>query len=136
MQAKYLSAIRCVICRKEYTGEELETQPPEKQGKCPNCEATGLPEYTIHDVQVTLNWHELRILCIWAKNWQENMPLDRKEEAGRCLESIFNLIRLHRPENTPGLTLQDEMKELAITHGPVELSNGNEVQVFEKPKVH
>lgn len=36
---------------------------------CPNCGSEGVPCATENQVTVEVNTHELRLLCIWAENW-------------------------------------------------------------------
>ncbi len=36
---------------------------------CPNCGSHGTPCSTDNQVTVSINTHELRLLCIWAENW-------------------------------------------------------------------
>jgi hypothetical protein len=36
---------------------------------CPNCGSTGTPCSNDNQVNVSINTHELRLLCIWAENW-------------------------------------------------------------------
>lgn len=56
--------IRCVDCGVEFDFAALSPGT----AACPNCNSDGVPCDVADDVTVKINWHELRILCIWAEN--------------------------------------------------------------------
>ena len=68
--------IRCVICGKEFSDDEL----PESTCECPNCGTKSLPCLIVDDVNIKINWHELRILTIWAENWARQIDRTEKKE--------------------------------------------------------
>lgn len=73
--------------------------------KCPNCGSEGIPCSISEDVNIEINWHELRILCIWAENWGR-----RINEAG-TVYSIVQTLQEQFPDKTP-LTLAGEVNQL------------------------
>jgi predicted nucleic acid-binding Zn-ribbon protein len=101
--------IRCTICGTEFSDDEL----PEGTCGCPNCGTKSLPCDIKDDVSIKINWHELRILTIWAENWAKYIDkTDQKEE--KLLLSIMTITqRLEKqfPDKTP-LTLFREIREL------------------------
>lgn len=58
--------VRCTLCGAEFTDEQIRDATC-----CPNCRHTGVPMAIADDVQVRINWHELRILVMWAHWWAE-----------------------------------------------------------------
>ena len=95
--------IRCTMCGEEFTDEEIENA-----NCCPKCGSKGVPMSIRHDVTVRINWHELRILGIWASNWAEKCG----EDAPKVLEAILGRLDKYRPEGAAALTLMEEVKEL------------------------
>lgn len=55
--------IRCVVCRTEYTYSEIK----ENEG-CPECGYQGLTMLTDGDLNIDINWFELRLICMWAES--------------------------------------------------------------------
>lgn len=100
-----MKTARCVRCSVEYSDEELNQLNPDK---CPNCGTVGLPMLISEDVMLPINWHELRILTIWATNWAEKLEDDCKID----LMAILKRLSKHRPEGAAALTIVGEFKEL------------------------
>lgn len=73
---------------------------------CPACGSTALPCAWADEVSVTVNWHALRVLIIWAENWQ------RERKLGRAVYAIAGRIRAQHPDRIP-LTLAEELGEVA-----------------------
>lgn len=105
--------------------------------RCPNCQSTGRPCGHSEQVNVSINWHELRILCIWAENWQGQHNL------GRTVYSIAKRLKAQFPEHGP-LTLAEELGELSKQYD-ISVSNldlrrniaeqtGEEVGLLRLPK--
>ena len=59
--------VRCLKCRKEFDETEIEGAK-----ECPNCHDRGVPMDVANDVMVKINWHELRMLCLWAERWAQH----------------------------------------------------------------
>ena len=101
--------VRCSLCGKEFTDEEIEGVM-----KCPNCGTKSLPCAISDDVEIKINWHELRILVIWAENWARKCDAEESDREEKMMLSIMTIAeRLQRqfPEKTK-LTLFAEIREL------------------------
>lgn len=73
---------------------------------CPSCGVQASPCVDAEQVQVSVNWHELRLLCIWAESWQ------RERSLGRTVYSIANRLQVQHHALVP-LTLAAELGEMA-----------------------
>ena len=107
--------VRCSLCGKEFSDDELKDAI-----KCPNCGTMSLPCAISDDVEIKINWHELRILVIWAENWarhsdnNDNGDNDNNVREEKMLLSIMTIAeRLQRqfPDKTK-LTLFSEIRKL------------------------
>jgi len=58
-----MKPIRCIVCRTEFENKELEGN----QG-CPVCGYQGLTMLTNGDLNIDINWFELRLICMWAES--------------------------------------------------------------------
>lgn len=74
---------------------------------CPACGTDSVPCRDADQVTVQVNWHELRLLCIWAENWQR-----RAVTTTRVVYSIAKRLRRQHPNRSP-LTLAEELGEVA-----------------------
>lgn len=115
---------RCTECASEFDDLQIATA-----AHCPACGTTSVPCRISEDVFVRMNWHELRVLGIWASNWSAQH--DCGPSGKRTLLSI-----LHRLENQhpgkPKLTLAGEIKDLANVLGTdVEVRHGAECEVVK-----
>jgi hypothetical protein len=100
-----MKTTRCTACASEFTDAELEGAKA-----CPACGATGVPSAIADDVTIKINWHELRILGIWASNWAE--AKFRDEDGHRTLRAILARLQAQHPGKAP-LSLEGELKDLA-----------------------
>lgn len=107
--------MRCTTCRAEFTRAETADV-----SCCPTCGATGLPMAIGDDVEISINWHELRILGIWASNWA---VAHCDEGSRKALASVLHSIAVQHPERATHqpLTLAGEIGNLrrAIDGGEV-----------------
>ena len=87
------------ITRKE-SGEGLNC--------CPRCKSNGVPCDPANDLTVEVNWHELRILGIWASNWAAKVC---DGDAERTVRSILSRLERQYPEQNP-LTLGGELRQV------------------------
>ncbi len=55
--------IRCIVCRTEFENDELKGN----EG-CPVCGYQGLTMLTNGDLNIDINWFELRLICMWAES--------------------------------------------------------------------
>ena len=81
---------------------------------CPKCGCKSTPCDPKLDVTVDINWHELRILGVFAENWATSITAESGTEPSRIVTAITS--RLHRqyPEYTQ-LTLRGEIAALPET---------------------
>lgn len=120
--------VRCTACAAEFTHEELENV-----SACPTCGTDGVPSLIADDVTVRINWHELRILGIWASNYAGGK--DIPEKLRRTLLAILDRLEAQHPGKTP-LTLSRELRQLGNATGAtveVHTKDGVEVIKGEKP---
>lgn len=96
--------IRCTKCYGEFSKEETKNV-----SCCPKCGSKGVPMLISQDVEIKINWHELRILCSWAENLAE---VKCDEDSRSMLEAMMNRLDKYRPEGGAALTLTREVKEL------------------------
>lgn len=105
-----MNDIRCVICGEEFKNDEIG----ENVEKCPNCGTESIPCDIEDDVQIKINWHELRILSIWAENWARQLDQTKSDKEERNLLTILTIaqrLQEQQPDKLP-LTLYGEIKEL------------------------
>ena len=60
----------CTICGIDIESFENLTQ-------CPNCGTISIPCSYAKQVNVSINIHELRLLCIWAERWAGQTDADQ-----------------------------------------------------------
>jgi hypothetical protein len=92
----------CLVCG-------CETAPRDDLDACPTCGDTGTPADTATRVCVSLTWHELRILVIWAERFAAGAGDARM---AKVLYGIADRLQLQHLD-APALTLQGEISELA-----------------------
>lgn len=105
---------RCTICSKEFTDEETIHAI-----SCPSCGTKNLPCSIKEDVMVKINWHELRILTIWAENWarkidSENDWMEANMEPFNCLYTVMVIAQRLQQQHTDKIpiTLFGEIRKL------------------------
>lgn len=94
--------IRCTQCAAEFMHAELEGAQA-----CPACGSTGVPCDIREDVAVSINWHELRILGIWATNYAATLS----EPSQRVLRAILKRLQAQHPTMMP-LSWEEEVRVL------------------------
>lgn len=104
---------RCTRCRAEFSEREIMQNTT---GGCPKCGTHGVPMAVSQDTEVKINWHELRILIIWAENWERHVHAKQwQSEDGLgvgVVASIARELSRFRKEGWPALTLFGEIEEL------------------------
>lgn len=92
----------CTAC-----GYRLESF--EGLNKCPACSSTSIPCDDSNQVLVSVNWHELRILVIWAENYA------RDKDLGDTVAVIARRLEDQHPDHAIKipLTLAGELRQLA-----------------------
>ena len=109
---------RCTHCGTEFTEKELEGVYA-----CPICKTTGVPCSIAEDVTIKINWHELRILGIWADNYAQSMPPDQ-DGSKQLVGKIIQRIEAQYPDMT-SLTLGGEIRKLQETYPSMTLMRGD-----------
>ncbi len=110
---------KCVDCRSEFTKKDLEGATTQ----CPSCGSTCVPMSPDNDVEIKINWHELRILFMWAERWADHVK--QKEEGPDFLQTIYAIakeVQEQHPSKDP-ITLSGEVEELKTMFDGVETSN-------------
>lgn len=108
----------CVDCGGRFTEEEVTGATC-----CPKCKSGGVPADTAKDVVVEVNWHELRILGIWAENWAVQHARETANGMVNTVHSITRRLQQQFPE-LAALTLSQEIAELPsnLAKGGIEVS--------------
>lgn len=123
--------IRCVTCYKEFVLAEL----PTGTARCPECGDTGVPMAIEQDHTLNINWHELRMITIWASNYAAT-TLKKDIGARRALDAILSRLQNQRKAGWPALTLVGEFTELAENMagkvGDIEIDQGDEKVIIKK----
>jgi len=109
----------CVDCGARFTAEEVEGC-----FACPSCGSESVPCDAAKDVRVEANWHELRILGIWAENHARHCaarPGNGGEKMPRTVLAIWRRLQRQHPGFAP-LTLSEEIAGLpaALDRGQIE----------------
>lgn len=88
--------------------------------ECPACGTTGVPCHNDNQVTVTINTHELRILCMWSERYAGTCDQkDNRDGEETLLPVVYSIAaRLSKQLPTPvPLTLAGEMQELSDAFG-------------------
>jgi len=80
--------------------------------KCPNCDSSSVPCDYKDQVDVNINWHELRILCIWAEQWGHMQEKEGSIGASGTIYTIAHKIQCQHPNMKLPLTLSSEITSL------------------------
>jgi hypothetical protein len=106
----------CVVCGGRYTEEQILGA-----SACPGCASTGVPCDPKQDLDVRINWHELRILVMWAENWARQSATSGTDPGfdGRAVVAgIARRLQGQQPDMIP-LTLFGEIQDLRKEFGEV-----------------
>ena len=77
---------------------------------CPNCGSTGKPCADANQVTVSVNWHELRLLTIWAERFAHTF------NGAGTVYAIAQRLQKQFPDRTP-LTPAGEIAQLKQQFG-------------------
>lgn len=101
--------IWCVDC-----GARFPLAQVAKANACPKCHSPGVPCAASQDVYVEVNWHELRIMAIWAENFIGEYVSDPKTEKSmrNCLGAIASRLQRQVAPTFPPLLFSQEMAQL------------------------
>lgn len=130
--AKEEKTIRCTRCRSEFTDAEVEGH-----SACPRCGSRGVPMAISQDVSIRINWHELRILVMWAERWAEHMAKDPTAlpDVTACVPAIARAIAAQHPAMPP-LTFLGEMLKVQETFPDAEVTDAEGRVILPRKKVH
>jgi DNA-directed RNA polymerase subunit RPC12/RpoP len=107
---------RCTLCASEFSQDDLDGV-----NACPVCGHGGLPMPIDADVKVAVNWHELRILGMWAENWAVQHK-EKHPEMQRVVGVICGRLHAQHPKRS-GLTMTAEMGEVRRAFPDNEVEN-------------
>ena len=119
--------VRCVQCSSEFSDEEIKGK-----NACPSCSETGIPMLIAQDIQVQINWHELRILSMWAENWERTMDKSRKP---RTIAAITARLERQFSAFAP-LSMAGEMRQLQEQFPSAEMYDGDGNTIVPKKTLH
>jgi len=129
----------CTTCGARFTAEEIADA-----SGCPKCDTKGVPCGADRDLVVEINWHELRVLGIWASNWAHRADVDKSGED--ALRGILSRLERAFP-HLPPLTLGGEVRQIrqsvvlaevstnipgegvVVVHGPGAVGHGRRREV-------
>ncbi len=98
---------RCLHCYKDFTEIEIKGRDC-----CPFCGCKGIPCSPKEDIKIKINWHELRILIIWAENWARQIKNKTNDiDSSLTVACIARRLQKQFPNKTP-LTLAGELTQL------------------------
>lgn len=103
---------RCVLCSFEISKRKAEK---DKIKECPNCNTRNPPLDSELDIRLKINWHELRLLCMWAERYAVNLnKAERTTEYSAMVYWIAERLMVQFPElhNQSPLTLADEISKI------------------------
>lgn len=119
----------CTLCGARFTAEEVADAEC-----CPRCGDTGTPCSTRNDVRIEVNWHELRILGIWAENWAaEHPPAAGQRPMLDIVAAITRRLQRQQPMMLP-LTLSQEIAELPAALDKAGIQYGGVESNVARPK--
>lgn len=105
--------LRCGRCGHEYRPPHpLYRGPVQGYEPCPDCGLKGLALRDVDDVTVEVNWHELRILGIWAERWAGQMPEERMSEESQRIVAVITGKLAAQHTDKPGLTMSADIADL------------------------
>lgn len=98
----------CTLCGARFADDEIQGATA-----CPKCGDKGIPCDPNNDVSIRVNWHELRILGIWAEFWAQDCKKKQVENPARVevVHAITRRLQRQFPDKTP-LTLSGEIMQI------------------------
>ena len=111
--------IRCQVCLTEFNKAELKAKmlagEVEETQLCPACGTHLGPMLIKDDINIMVNWQELRILTILAKRYSREHAGNRPEgDARKSLDNIIEKLSKYKPADSP-LPLMTEADLAPIT---------------------
>lgn len=99
-----MTRLKCIIC-----GHEEDVT--ENREECPNCHTEAMPMIAGDTVDITMNWHELRIALMWAERWALEKCDKEQPHSSGIVYAIADRIAERYPEKAEvfPLTLAGEI---------------------------
>lgn len=119
--------VRCTRCAAEFTDSEIQDAMA-----CPSCGSKGVPCSIAQDVDVRMNWHELRILVVWAEHYEETLT---DLDSHGVVEAIATRLMKYRPAAAPPLRLLDEISDIQDIFPTAELVDGTGKVIVPKRSI-
>lgn len=125
-------SVRCTRCRSEFTDAQIQHAKA-----CPKCGTRGVPMSVAQDVTIKVNWHELRILTMWAERWADQVAKndDALPDAQAVVPAIARAIQAQHP-TMPPLTFAGEIAQVQEVYPEVEVMDGNGNVLIPRKQVH
>ena len=100
---------RCILCPFEVDESELTDDIT----CCPGCGTKYIPLSEKYDVDIKINWQELRTLVIWAERWAAEYN-QSDPEMTNCVRACADRLGKQKPEmyKECPLTFFGELKQL------------------------
>jgi len=103
----------CLSCNEEFSATDARITNREHPnfGGCPGCGYRGIPADTEKRVQISITWHELRCLTIWAERWADSSA------APEMLKTVYGIAERIQMQHAdaPSLTFRGDLTELSET---------------------
>lgn len=101
----------CTLCSFKITSFDRLTA-------CPRCGTTGKPCGAEDQFTISINYHELRVLCMWSENWADRhgtkeTATEEDKRMPDVVKAIAARLRPQLPEGKRSITMRDEFSELA-----------------------
>ena len=119
--------IRCTRCAAEFDVAQMRNR-----SSCPACGTSSVPCATKDDVDVRMNWHELRILVQWAEQWERRCGLN----AAGTVAAIARRLARHRPPGAPPLRFAEEFAEFQDRYPSAELLDDTGEVIVPRRTLH
>jgi len=99
----------CILCRSQFTDDAIKGFEA-----CPTCNSRNVPADPRKKSTLTLTYQELRVLFIFASNWEERSvnKSDPNADPRSTISAIATAVKLQDP-NLPALSLDEEIKDVA-----------------------
>lgn len=105
----------CLACNKEIDPQDprISDSSHPYYGACPECGERGIPADLAERLTISITWHELRVLCIWAERWAGKAPESERAFMLRTVYGIADRIQMQHLDQKVGLTFRSELAELS-----------------------
>jgi len=94
-----MKEIRCIVCRTLFDHKELKNN-----NGCPICGYQGPTMLTKGDINININWFELRLICAWSESMVLNIG---DEHSKNAFYGVIKAIKDQLPNSEP-ITIFDQ----------------------------